>query len=180
MAIYLIYKHIDFRFLEKIYLDGCRYLTDFGMSLLRNSLDMEKVLVLNEADCCGCPKLIKSIHKTHDGDDLFLTSKFTKCSKRDTEIILRNYKILIYNFTQLNMTHLVVNNILANKESFVFNYGKMKLKFPIISSAKEFNVNIIEIDSVWYILKVSILDKALTFLIESIRNSQFVSTPTVQ
>jgi hypothetical protein len=148
MAIYLIYKYVDFRFLETITLDACRYITDFGISLLRNSQNMEKNLVLSEADCCGCTKLIKSIHKADDKDDLFLTTKFTKCSKRDTEIILRNYKILVYNLTQFNMTHLIVNNILAYKESFVFNYGKTKLKLQAISSAKEFNLNIIEIDSV--------------------------------
>jgi hypothetical protein len=152
--LYVFYKYfkdeIQWKSLESIHLDGCRYVTDFGVELISYATQKQNLL----KSSCGCKKIIKyanqSVRLDFKNEDLFLSDIFNKCNNSSTEknkIILNTYKILILNNTEFNMTRFFENKK-ATKDRKIINFAQINLESK--SHAEKLKLNILEIDSVIY------------------------------
>ena len=154
---YVFYKYFKkqsmWNFLKSLSLDGCRYLTDFGIELISYASNKEDLV--NPLKSCGCKKIVKYVnHRVRldfRNEDLFLSDRFNKsnnsCSiKEDRATTLNTYKVLILNNTEVNFTNFIEKKKL-NKEREIINFTQVYLDSK--SHSDKLKLNIIETDSVW-------------------------------
>jgi hypothetical protein len=172
LAFFVMHKHLKgnkamWQEMDSINLDSCRYITDFGIEMLNDMLD--KKIFLQTDFCCGCEKIFKSFFSdTNEKNDIFTSKKFTKCS--DTELPLKNFKLLIVNDTEINLTSYLRNQTFETHDANRFCYSYEKIEIEMLDRKDErrikakkkesrpassiYNINVIEVNKVRYILKI--------------------------
>ncbi len=166
---YIFYKYFKQESqwnLESIRLDGCRFVTDFGVELI--SYATRKQNLISKNFCCGCKKIIKYINQPvrldYKNEDLFLSDTFNKCNNSSSEkakVLLNTYKIMILNDTEFNMTTFIEHKK-STKNRKIINFTQFNIESKSHSDKLKFNI--LEIDSVSFKkLKKNILRKKKQF-----------------
>jgi hypothetical protein len=138
--------------LEEVSLDGCRYVTDFGIELLAYATN--KTNLIDSKMCCGCKKINKylydQVNLNYRHTDIFLSEKFNKCLINGTEkVLLNTYKVLISNDTNLNMINYIQNKTVKNeKEIIAYSQLNIKRRMDDNTPSNNLKFNVIEIDAV--------------------------------
>ena len=172
-VLYVFYKYFKedsmWKPLESIRLDGCRYVTDFGVELISHATNKESLL--KPGTFSGCKKIVKYAHVPcaaalnvkHRGD-MFLCDSFNKCansSSTSAKCLLNAYKIFILNNTELNLTHFLEHKKVV-KDRKIINYAQFNVESTNHTGGK-LKFNIIETDAVSLIFNYNFQLHDLTF-----------------
>ncbi|CAF1023823.1 unnamed protein product [Brachionus calyciflorus] len=124
--------------LDRVTLDSCRYITDFGIRLLNEATG--KKMLIDESSSSGCKRINSYFYPTIE-DDIFLSEKFNNLDMKDEnddKIELNSYKVTIINETNSSLVNFLTNNSFENK--------KLSYDFTQINT-KKLNFNIFEVES---------------------------------
>lgn len=155
--------------LESISINGCRYVTDFGLELLYRAMSpsSRKNLQLDRNKCLGCKKLL---YFTMNGVDL---SDFTYCDVLSLSSLshandqttnvrsspsstqLYTFKLIILNDTKLDLVNYLLNKEVTLEKRLIIHYAKLKFKNKQ-PNQPDYTFNVFEFDSVLFYFFINI------------------------
>lgn len=145
VVFYIFYKYFNdkemWKNLERVTLDSCRYITDFGIQLLYEATGKKRLI--DPSTSAGCNKIFNYFYYPKIEEDIFLNKRFNNWDLKASEqkIELNNYKILIFNDTKLSLTQFLKSKILKKKNFFI-DYSQLNFE--------KYNFNILEVESLFY------------------------------
>lgn len=150
---YIFYKYFNdvslWSELERVSIDSCRYLTDFGVELLSRATF--KSNLINKKTSTGCNRIFSSFY-INESNDVFQSDLFTKLNisdEKNKRVDLNIFKVLILNETKFNTSKFIQSKIVEYKTPIV-NFADVVLKRSGENDSEKIKFNLVEINSVGF------------------------------
>lgn len=139
---YILFKYFNkndmWKILDKITLDSCRFITDFGIDLMKDASGTNDLIHYKR--CTGCTNIFSHFFKS-DKNDIFQNKLFGYLNLDEPNSDLNIFKILVLNVTNASFISLLTEKKTIPKISS-FEYEKIFYEKKIF--------NIFELDSLVY------------------------------